>query len=158
MQEKEPAQADLKEQLEPAAGGHRGIPFMCFLEVPQLFHALWQGVIPPYSHRAAPSAVPIFPLRCVGMLSNWGTSTVWNYLPANVRSGDVLACFCAHGCAGCSGSARERGFAQGSPSTWPACSHTSFPHPPPHSPSCLFSCLFPCSFDSLLLETLLHIS
>lgn len=45
----EPAQADLKERLfsAAAAGGHRGIPSVCFLEVPKLFHALWQGVIPP---------------------------------------------------------------------------------------------------------------
>ena len=48
MQEREPARADLKEWLfsEAAAGGHRGIPFMCFLEFPKLFYALWQRAIP----------------------------------------------------------------------------------------------------------------
>lgn len=51
-----------------------------------------------------------------------------------------------------------RGREVGSPPTWMASSHASFPHPPPLSLSYLFSYLFPCSCDSLLLETLLHIS
>lgn len=82
---------------------------------------------------------------------------VWNYLLASRWRLDVLVRFYAHGCAGCSGSATEGGLAQGSPLTWLA-SYVSFPLPPLLFPPCLFSCLFPCSFDSLLLETLLHIS
>lgn len=44
MWEREPAGACLNEQLflEAAAGGHHAIPFMHFLELPKLFHVLWQ--------------------------------------------------------------------------------------------------------------------
>lgn len=83
---------------------------------------------------------------------------VWNYLLASRWRLDVLVRFCAHGCAGCSGSVKEGGLAQGSPLTWLASSYVFFPLPPLLFRSRLFSCLFPCSFDSLLLETLLHIS
>lgn len=128
--------------------------------------SLWHS-LPVFSRtpQAFPSFVawlflphPLLSLRSIEISCNWGMSMVWNYLPAGRKRWDVLVSFCALGCTYCSGSAGEGGLAPGSPSSWPAASHASFPFPPPPSPSCLFSCLFPCSFDSLLLGTLLHIN
>lgn len=88
----------------------------------------------------------------------WQIFVVWSYLPAGRLWWDVLVLFCVHGCAGCCGSMRVAGLAQGSSSTWPPTSLVSFPLSPPLSPSSLPSCLLLCSFDSLLLKTLLRIS